>query len=126
MGAVAQSTTSGATCRVRVDANNLWTDPDDVVTHLHGLEHELTGIEEPLAPGDLDGLRRVAIETGVPVVLDESVCRRAQLADLAADPARWIVNVARLEDGRSDAVAGPRRERPVTTGLRRRRRRAGR
>ena len=78
---------------IRVDANNLWDDAETAVRHLAGLECSFVGIEEPLPANALDGMRTVSERTGAPIILDESFLRADQLAALAGDPERWIINV---------------------------------
>ena len=79
--------------RVRIDANNLWTSDDECIDHVKGLGRELSAVEEPLRPSDLDGLRRVSDACGTRIVLDESLLRAEQLDAVAADPHRWIANI---------------------------------
>ena len=79
--------------RVRVDANNLWTDPETAARHLTSLDFSFVGIEEPLQANALDGMRIVSEQTGCRIILDESVLRTEQLAAIVADPKRWIINV---------------------------------
>ncbi len=78
--------------RIRVDANNLWTSADDCIRHLATLPGKVFAVEEPLAPGDLEGFRTVGEATGTRIVLDESLLRAEQLASLT-DPERWIANI---------------------------------
>ena len=78
--------------RVRLDANNLWADADDCITHLNALGGSVYAVEEPLTAGDLAGFERVSEECGVRIILDESLLRASQLDDLGS-PERWIVNV---------------------------------
>ena len=79
--------------RIRVDANNLWEDAETAVRHLAGLDFSFVGIEEPLRANALDGMRTVSEHTGSPIILDESFLRADQIAALARDPERWIINV---------------------------------
>ncbi|MCH7747396.1 MAG: hypothetical protein IH939_04785 [Acidobacteria bacterium] len=79
--------------RIRVDANNLWDDAETAVRHLAGLDMSFVGIEEPLPANALEGMRIVSEHTGSPIILDESVLRADQMAALAGDPERWIINV---------------------------------
>ena len=79
--------------RIRVDANNLWDDPDTASKHIADLGAPLTGIEEPLAAGGFDAMRLVSEQTGTPIILDESLLRADQLTSLAQHPQHWIVNV---------------------------------
>ena len=78
---------------VRVDANNLWVDPEEAVRHLTALDFAFFGIEEPVAVGQLDALREVHRRTGCRIILDESFVRAHQLELLLPDPESWILNV---------------------------------
>ena len=79
--------------RIRVDANNLWADVDTAVRDLRELAWDFVGIEEPLSPNAFDGMREVSECTGSPIILDESFLRVDQVAALARDAERWIINV---------------------------------
>ena len=79
--------------RVRVDANNLWTDADEAIGFLRSLDYPLFGIEEPLAPNQYGQLARMSDALGCRIILDESLLRVEQLAALPDPPARWIINV---------------------------------
>ena len=83
--------------RIRVDANNFWAnnswnDAREAADYLTALG-PVAAVEEPLAPGDYDGMRLVAERTGARIVLDESMARPEQLAPAAADPEHWMINV---------------------------------
>jgi L-Ala-D/L-Glu epimerase len=83
----------GAGLRVRVDANNLWSDADEAIAFLRALDYPFLAIEEPIAANLYDGLRRVAEALDTRIVLDESLLRAEQLAALPGPPGRWIANV---------------------------------
>lgn len=78
--------------RIRVDANNLWKDHDDVNEYLTALGR-IGAVEEPVAAGDYDGMRRIAKETGTSIILDESMLRMEQLREITEDPQHWIINI---------------------------------
>ena len=82
----------GSAVRVRVDANNLWSDADQCIEHLRALDHRFTAIEEPLTANDLDGFARIAAALDIPIVIDESGLRGEQLHQLPGPADRWIVN----------------------------------
>lgn len=82
----------GATVRVRVDANNLWSDADACIEHLRRLDHHFTAIEEPLTVNDLDGFARIAAALDTPIVIDESGLRGDQLDHLPGPVSGWILN----------------------------------
>lgn len=80
----------GATVRVRVDANNLWSDADACIEHLKRLDYPFMAIEEPLSVNDLDGFARIAAALDAPVVIDESGLRGEQLEQLPGPVDGWI------------------------------------
>lgn len=82
----------GATVRVRLDANNLWSDADACIEHLEKLDFRFTAIEEPLTVNDLDGFARIAAALDTPIVIDESGLRGEQLQYLPGPVDRWILN----------------------------------
>ena len=77
---------------IRFDANNQWRDVSDCVRHLEGMGIPGFAIEEPLAPGNYQGLREVAKKTGLAIILDESFLTPKGIENLASD-VRWIANV---------------------------------
>ena len=104
--------------RVRVDANNLWTDADEAIGFLRSLDYPFFAIEEPLGPNQYDQLARMSDALGCRIILDESLLRVEQLAALPDPPARWIINVRVSKMGgllrslgvsRRGAPLGPRR-----------------
>lgn len=70
--------------RLRLDANNLWHNTIDALPPLTALAQHAWAIEEPIAPRDWEGLRRIHHDTGLAIILDESFTR---LHDLQAAPA---------------------------------------
>ena len=91
-GKLARLRRRGATVRVRVDANNLWSDADACIEHLRRLDYRFTAIEEPLTVNDLDGFARIAAALDTPIVLDESALRGEQLDHLPGPVDGWILN----------------------------------
>lgn len=69
--------------RVRLDANNLWRDAETALPSLTMLARYAWAVEEPIRPRDWAGLSRIARETGLAIILDESLLT---LADLDATP----------------------------------------
>lgn len=78
---------------VRADANNLWSSADEAIQSLVALDYAFWALEEPLQVGDLEGLVRIATETGASIILDESLLRAEQLPLFAASPTSWIANL---------------------------------
>lgn len=82
-----------STFRVRVDANNLWTEAEVAITYLRNLGRALTGVEEPLTSRRYAELGRLSSALGCPIILDESVISSDQLRFLDGAPERWVLNV---------------------------------
>jgi L-alanine-DL-glutamate epimerase-like enolase superfamily enzyme len=78
--------------RVRADANNLWDSVDGAARHLEALGCPLDAVEEPLTPGDLEGLQALAARLETPIILDESLLRANQIAAPEMGSGRFIVN----------------------------------
>jgi L-Ala-D/L-Glu epimerase / N-acetyl-D-glutamate racemase len=79
----------GADLPLRLDANAAWT-ADYAVEALRQMRRlNISSIEQPVRARDLEGMRRVREETGIPVVADESLCSfddgQALIAAHAAD-----------------------------------------
>jgi L-alanine-DL-glutamate epimerase-like enolase superfamily enzyme len=79
--------------RLRVDANNLWRSAGEAIAFLRTLAHPLFAVEEPIGANQYAELLRVADALDSRIVLDESLLRAGQIADLPGPPARWIANV---------------------------------
>jgi L-alanine-DL-glutamate epimerase-like enolase superfamily enzyme/pimeloyl-ACP methyl ester carboxylesterase len=80
--------------RVRVDANNLWSDePEHALEYLRALDGDLFGIEEPVRPRDVDSHSRISMALGVPIIIDESLCTLADLERYDGRPGRFIANL---------------------------------
>jgi L-alanine-DL-glutamate epimerase-like enolase superfamily enzyme len=79
--------------RLRLDANNLWSNIEEAVAYLRRLPGRFAAIEEPLKVGDYDGCRRLARELEVPIILDESFLRIEQFAAIQDAPPTWIINI---------------------------------
>jgi L-alanine-DL-glutamate epimerase-like enolase superfamily enzyme/pimeloyl-ACP methyl ester carboxylesterase len=80
--------------RVRVDANNLWSDtPIRALDYLRALDFDLFGVEEPVKPRDVEFHSRISVGLGVPIILDESLCTVADLERYDGVPGRFIANL---------------------------------
>lgn len=78
---------------VRLDANNVWAGRvEEALRHLEALGSGFVGVEEPVAAGDVEGMRRIYEATGQPIILDESLRRVEELEGFEGE-AGWIINV---------------------------------
>ena len=68
---------------LRADANTAWT-PDEAIAKLRAFApYGIEFIEQPIPPGDLDGLRRIRDAVDIPIFADESSVRADDVAALA-------------------------------------------
>jgi len=80
--------------RIRVDANNLWSDePGRALDFVRALDCDLFGVEEPVRPRDVENHSRLSVESGVPVILDESLCTLADLERYDSQRGRFMANL---------------------------------
>ncbi len=80
--------------RVRVDANNLWENEDDVVNYIRELKYPLFAIEEPLRSKDIAELSELGRRLCLPIILDESFSIMSEMTLFTGAPTeRWILNL---------------------------------
>ncbi len=80
--------------RIRLDANNLWADrPEEAITHLKALNGPIFGIEEPVGPKDTLDISSVSTGSGLPVILDESLCTLSDVSLYQNTPGNYFVNI---------------------------------
>jgi L-alanine-DL-glutamate epimerase-like enolase superfamily enzyme len=82
-----------APAQVRADANNLWTNPGEAHAYLKSLDFPFSAIEEPFKAGRFADLASLADSLATRIILDESVTREDQIAQLPGTPEQWIVNL---------------------------------
>ena len=78
---------------VRVDANNLWDTVTDATSYLSPLAESFFAIEEPLSPGDYQGMGQLAESLGKVIILDESFQRAQQFSHIESERERWLINL---------------------------------
>ncbi len=82
-----------APIRIRVDANNLWSTSNEVITYLQALRAPIFAIEEPVTQNRFDMMREIARELSLQIILDESFLRAQQFEHLLQDSEHWIINL---------------------------------
>ena len=79
--------------RLRLDANNLWSDPLVAADYLRRLPDVFFAIEEPLGRKDFTGLNRLYRIIRKKIILDESFTSRSDFRFLPGDKESFILNV---------------------------------
>jgi pimeloyl-ACP methyl ester carboxylesterase len=80
--------------RVRLDANNLWANrPDEAIDHIIALDAPIFAVEEPVGARHIDDICKVVKATGLPVILDESLCTLDDLSLYSHLPGNFIANI---------------------------------
>jgi len=79
--------------RIRLDANNLWNDPEEVVSYIQQLGHNFFALEEPIKVNDYEGMSFIANKLKLKIVLDESFIQLQQFEHLLNEPDNWIINI---------------------------------
>ena len=84
---------AGKDVEIRVDANGAWSG-HEAVSALNQLRtFDITGVEQPVAASDLEGMRRVRQETGLNVIADESLVTFDDAVNLIREQACDVFNV---------------------------------
>lgn len=81
--------------RIRLDANNLWKDHcDEAIAFTKALgTGRIFAIEEPVRAKHVEDISRVSMATGLPVILDESLCTLDDLKMFENVPGQFIANI---------------------------------
>ncbi len=94
---------------LRIDANGVWT-PELALKRIHQMrEFEVSSVEEPTAPREIDGLSYVARRSPIPVCVDESLTtledgerliqnRACQIFNLRLSKCGGLLNTLRLAE----------------------------
>lgn len=89
---------AGDACEIAIDANESLTRRDAVALARAARAYDVAYFEQPVARGDVDGLRAVR-EAGLPVMADESVFDTDDVARLAAADAIDLVAIKLIKCG---------------------------
>ena len=80
--------------RIRLDANNLWSGrPEEAINYLKALNSPVFAVEEPVCACDAKDISQVSTATGLPVILDESLCTFDDLSHYTNLPGKFIANI---------------------------------
>ncbi len=79
---------------IRFDANNLWKGKtDEAIEYIKSIGSGFFAVEEPVKAKDPKANSRFSIETGLPVILDESLCTFDDFKEYKAIPGKFIANI---------------------------------
>ena len=83
------------TLRIRLDANNLWKDRcDEAIAFTQALGcGRIFAVEEPVQARHVEDISRFSTVTGLPVILDESLCTLDDLRSFQNVPGQFIANI---------------------------------
>lgn len=80
--------------RIRLDANNLWADETDkAIAHVKSLNGAFFAVEEPVRARDTRSISQFSVETGLPVILDESLLNPEDLDAYDHLPGSFMANI---------------------------------
>lgn len=80
--------------RIRLDANNLWKDRcDGAIAYIRALGMRVFAIEEPVGSRNVSDMSKVSVATGLPIILDESLCTLEDLSLYKDVPGKFIANI---------------------------------
>jgi L-alanine-DL-glutamate epimerase-like enolase superfamily enzyme len=80
--------------RIRLDANNLWTQrSEEAINYLKALNCNAFAIEEPVGARNAEDISKVSTAIGLPVILDESLCKFDDLSHYINLPGKFIANI---------------------------------
>lgn len=81
--------------RIRLDANNLWKDHcDEAIAYTQALGiGRIFAMEEPVEAGHVEDISKFSMATGLPVILDESLCTLNDLDMFKTAPGQFIANI---------------------------------
>jgi len=94
---------------IRVDANCAWSAPEAVQRLREMHPYRISAVEQPVAKEDLEGLREVGAEAGLPVIADESLCHEGDAQRLIDLKACQIFNIRLSKCGGPGAATRIRR-----------------
>lgn len=78
--------------RIRVDANNCWTEAAQAESFLQQFSHFFWALEEPLQRDNINGMRTLSRKTECRFILDESLVRGSQLVAIQNEE-WWLPNL---------------------------------
>ena len=78
--------------RVRVDANNLWSNAPEAIAALASLQRYVWAVEEPCIARDWPAMSTIQKKTGLTIIADESVTRLADISHMPVG-SNFVINL---------------------------------
>ena len=79
--------------KIRIEANGKWS-RDQAISNIENLKRfNISGVEQPVAAGDIEGLQEIRNKTGILVIVDESLCNLSDTKKLIEANACDIINI---------------------------------
>jgi muconate cycloisomerase len=78
---------------IRIEVNGYWTRGEAQSNLKELMQFGITAVEQPVAKGDIDGLREIREKFGIPVIVDESMCGPEDAEELITQCACDILNI---------------------------------
>jgi muconate cycloisomerase len=101
---------------IRIEANGKWS-RDQAISNIEKLKRfNISGVEQPVHRDDIEGLQNIRAVTGMPVIVDESICTLSDAKHLIENEACDIINIKISKCGgllRSKRIADFARSRNV-------------
>jgi len=80
--------------RIRLDANNLWKSRcDEAIEYIKALNGRIFALEEPVEARNAGDMSKISTATGLPIILDESLCTMEDLSLYMNRPGKFIANI---------------------------------
>lgn len=78
---------------MRIEANGKWS-TEQALSHIVELKRfNISGVEQPVAAGNIEGLHEIRRKTGLPVIVDESMCNLSDARNLIEAKACDVINI---------------------------------
>jgi muconate cycloisomerase len=78
---------------MRIEANGKWS-TEQAISYIETLKRfNISGVEQPVARGNIEGLQEIRRKTGIPVIVDESMCSLLDAKKLIEAKACDIINI---------------------------------
>jgi L-Ala-D/L-Glu epimerase len=78
---------------LRIEANGKWS-TEQAISYIEKLKRfNISGVEQPVASGNIEGLQEIRKKTGIPIIVDESMCNLSDAKKLIEAKACDIINI---------------------------------